>query len=125
LTTERGRELAGPEAAPLNPEHEWIFTGSGWHGVEIEPAEASRPGPKRQEVAGHVVKRWVQVEAHGEHGPRRDYYIALHDGSSEKARAFRVEQGVYEDVLPGDAVRLVVKPRSGTVVRVLAHDRHW
>ncbi|MDP4510926.1 DUF2207 domain-containing protein [Nonomuraea turcica] len=125
LPTARGREIAGPEAAPLNPEQEWIFTGSGWHGVEIEPAEAAWPGHKRQEVTGHVVKRWVHVESGGEHGSRRDYYIALHDGSSDKATAFRVEQGVYKDVLPGDAVRLVVKPRSGTVVRVLAHERHW
>ncbi|MGP3958508.1 hypothetical protein ACTWPT_21070 [Nonomuraea sp. 3N208] len=125
LTTARGRELAGPEAAPLNPRQEWIFTGSGWRGVEIEPAGNTRPGPKRQEVAGHVVKRWVNVESSGEHGSRRDYYIALHDGSSEKATAFRVEQSVYHDVLPGDLVRVVVKPRSGTVVRVLAHERHW
>ncbi|MGI5284122.1 hypothetical protein ACQEVF_12375 [Nonomuraea polychroma] len=128
LTTARGREIAGPEAAPPNPEQEWIFTGSGWHGAEIEPAEARQyagPAPKRQEVTGHVVKRWVHVESHGEHGSRLDYYIALHDGSSDKATAFRVEQSVYKDVLPGDAVRLVVKPRSGTVVRVLAHERHW
>lgn len=125
LLTARGRELAGPEAAPMNPRQEWIFTGSGWRGVEVEPAGAGPSGPKRQEVTGHVVKRWYDVESSGETGSRRLYYIALHDGSSEKATAFRVEQGLYTDVLPGDAVRLLVKPRSGAVVRVLAHERHW
>jgi hypothetical protein len=124
LMTARGRELAGPDAAPLNQAQEWIFTGSGWHGVEIEPAGSGGAGSKRREVAGHVVKRWVDVEA-SETGSRRLHYIALHDGSSEKATAFQVEEGLYHDVLPGDSVRLLVKPRSGTAVRVLAHDRHW
>ncbi|TMR93409.1 DUF2207 domain-containing protein [Nonomuraea basaltis] len=124
LPTARGLEVAGPEAEPLNPRYEWIFTGSGWQGVEIEPAGSSVRGPKRQEVAGHVVKRWVEIESSGE-GRYQKYYIALHDGSSEKATAFLVDQGLYKDVLPGDPVRLLVKPRSGKVVRVLAHERHW
>jgi hypothetical protein len=128
LLTARGRELAGPEAVPLNPDQEWIFTGSGWQGVEIEPAGAggpAGPGPKRQEIAGYVVKRWTEAEPGGAHGPRHTCYIALHDGRSDQARAFRVDQGMYKDVLPGDSVRLLVKPRSGTVVRVLVHERHW
>jgi hypothetical protein len=122
LLTPRGREIAGPGPAPVDPQQEWIFTGSGWHGVEIEPAGSAAQGPKRQEVTGYVVKRWV-VTGSGD-AASRDFYIALHDGSSEKATAFLVKQGVYQDVLPGDAVRLLVRPRSGTVVRVLAHDRH-
>ncbi|GAA4922529.1 hypothetical protein GCM10023334_026610 [Nonomuraea thailandensis] len=111
VPTVRGREVA--EAGPAGPEQEWIFTGSGWHSGEIEPA---RPLPGRQEVTGHVVKRWAEADRH---------YIALHDGSSAKAIAFEVEPGLYHDVLPGDSVRVLVRPRSGTVVRVLAHDRHW
>ncbi|UBU14411.1 DUF2207 domain-containing protein [Nonomuraea gerenzanensis] len=111
LLTERGREVAA--AGPAGPAQEWIFTGSGWLSGEIEPA---RPLPQRQEITGHVVKRWTDTE---------HYYIALHDGSSRKATAFEVEQGLYQDVLPGDCVRVLVRPRSGTVVRVLAHDRHW
>ncbi|MEV1001969.1 hypothetical protein [Nonomuraea sp. NPDC050202] len=111
VPTARGREAA--EAGPAGPEQEWIFTGSGWHSGEIEPA---RPLPQRQEVTGHIVKRWADTGR---------YYIALHDGSSPKATAFEVQQGLYHDVLPGDCVRVLVRPRSGTVVRVLAHDRHW
>ncbi|MET8861317.1 hypothetical protein ABZW11_00030 [Nonomuraea sp. NPDC004580] len=123
LLTPRGREVAGPGPLPANPDQEWIFTGSGWQGVEIAPAELPR-GSGRQEVTGHVVKRWVTVIPQ-EEGVRRDYYIALHDGRSERAAAFRVKQGLYRDVLPGDTVRLLVKPPGGTVVRVLAHDRQW
>ncbi|TYB58079.1 hypothetical protein FXF51_38145 [Nonomuraea sp. PA05] len=111
LLTARGRAVA--DAGPAGAAQEWIFTGSGWRSGEIEPA---RPLPQRREVAGHVVKRWADTE---------HYYIALHDGSSRKATAFEVEQGLYQDVLPGDAVKVLVRPRSGTVVRVLAHDRHW
>jgi hypothetical protein len=114
LLTERGREVA--KAGSMSHRQEWIFTGSGWREGEIEPADRLPPVPGRQEVAGHVVKRWVDAD---------DYYIALHDGSSPKATAFHVEQGLYEDVLPGDSVRLLVKPRNGTVVRMLAHNRHW
>ncbi|WP_188191001.1 hypothetical protein [Nonomuraea sp. SYSU D8015] len=126
LLTARGREIAGPEAAPLNHEQEWIFTGSGWLGVEIEPAGSEGPGPKRQEVAGYVVKRWVDVTSGDEPGSRRHTYcLALHDGRSAQAKAYRVDQETYKDVLPGDSVRLLVKPRSGTVVRILAHERHW
>ncbi|MEU6716323.1 hypothetical protein ABZ897_33070 [Nonomuraea sp. NPDC046802] len=120
LLTSAGREVAAPGIAPANPQQEWIFTGSGWQGVEVEPAGSSAEGPSRWEVAGHVVKRWVEAESDSCH-----YYIALHDGSSEKATAFVVDQDLYEDVLPGDSVRLLVRPRSGTVVRLLAHDRHW
>ncbi|MEO3874933.1 hypothetical protein ABGB18_39620 [Nonomuraea sp. B12E4] len=128
VPTTSGRRIAGSGPAPADPRHEWIYTGSGWPGVEIEPADT--PGPGRQEVAGHVVKRWVgKVPA----GPHHDaaavappgYYIALHDGHSPAATAFSVQPGLYRDVLPGDSVRLLVKPPSGTVVRVLAHERHW
>ncbi|MGW3343107.1 hypothetical protein ACWDA3_07355 [Nonomuraea rubra] len=111
VPTARGREAAA--AGPAGTEQEWIFTGSGWHSGEIEPA---RPLPQRQEVTGYVVKRWADAGRH---------YLALHDGSSPKATAFEVEQGLYQDVLPGDSVRVLVRPHSGTVVRVLAHDRHW
>ncbi|SEG99625.1 hypothetical protein SAMN05444920_113221 [Nonomuraea solani] len=113
LLTPRGKEIAG--TGPVNPRQEWIFTGSGWQTGEIEPA--SPRGPGRQEVTGHVVKRWVDAEP-------RHYYIALHDGSSRTATAFVVEQCLYQDVLPGDSVRLLVRPPDGTVVRMLAHDRH-
>ncbi|MEU8359229.1 hypothetical protein AB0C27_24730 [Nonomuraea sp. NPDC048882] len=113
LLTERGREAA--KAGSAGHRQEWIFTGSGWRGGQIEPAELLPPVQGRQEVTGYVVKRWVDAD---------DHYIALHDGSSPKATAFHVEQGLYEDVLPGDSVRLLVKARKGTVVRVLAHDRH-
>ncbi|MFG1707153.1 hypothetical protein ACFLIM_28555 [Nonomuraea sp. M3C6] len=112
LPTARGREVAGPGPAPRE---EWIFTGSGWQGERIEPAGSS--GRRRQEIAGYVVKRWVDAESW-------KCYIAVHDGRSEQATAFQVKQGLYQDVLPGDSVRLLVKP-SGTVVRVLAHERHW
>ncbi|MEO3799109.1 hypothetical protein [Nonomuraea sp. B1E8] len=121
LLTPAGREVAGPGHVEVNPQQEWIFTGSGWRGVEIVPAAAVARGPKRQEIRGHVVKRWVEVATDTEN----TYHIAVHDGSSETAVAFRVKQGVYQDVLPGDSVRLLVKPRSGTVVRVLAHERQW
>lgn len=111
VLTERGRRVAA--AGPAVTGQEWIFTGSGWHSGEIEPA---RPLPRRQEVTGHVVKRWTDTDR---------YFIALHDGSSRRATAFEVEQGLYQDVLPGDSVRVLVRPRSTTVVRVLVHDRHW
>ncbi|MEV4578631.1 hypothetical protein AB0K16_35855 [Nonomuraea jabiensis] len=126
LLTPAGREIAEPGAAPVNPRHEWIFTGSGWRGVEIEPPGSAAPGPKRQEISGYVVKRWVVTEA-TDHPPGSScvFHIAVHDGSSEKARSFMVSQGLYQDVLPGDQVRLLVKPRSGAVDRVLAHERHW
>ncbi|MFI7618525.1 hypothetical protein ACIBP6_45615 [Nonomuraea terrae] len=124
LLTARGREVAGPGPVPVNPQQEWIFTGSGWQGVEIEPAAPSR-ARERLEAAGHVVKRWVKVESVGESNSRTRYYVALHDGVSAKATAYEVGAGVYRDVLPGDSVRLLVKPRKGAVVRVLAHDRHW
>ncbi|MFC7590132.1 hypothetical protein ACFQYP_45415 [Nonomuraea antimicrobica] len=114
VLTPAGRELA--ESAPIGPREEWIFTGSGWQGGQIEPAETPPRGSGRQEVTGHVVKRWTDDER---------CYIALHDGSSPKATSFQVESGLYHDVLPGDSVRLLVRPRSGTVARVLAHDRHW
>ncbi|MGW0802054.1 hypothetical protein [Nonomuraea sp. NPDC002799] len=120
LLTPAGREVAGPGAAPAGRQEEWIFTGSGWRGEAVEPAATSAGGPDRQEVTGHVVKRWADAESGSWH-----YYIALHDGSSDKATAFSVKQGLYQDVLPGDSVRLLVRPHSGTVVRMLAHDRHW
>ncbi|TDD13456.1 hypothetical protein [Nonomuraea diastatica] len=122
LLTPAGREVAGPGRVEVNPQQEWIFTGSGWRGVEIVPAVAMARGPKRQEISGYVVKRWVKVDTDSE---TNVYHIAVHDGSSEKAIAFRVKQGVYQDVLPGDSVRLLVKPRTGAVVRVLAHERQW
>ncbi|MEV0380182.1 hypothetical protein [Nonomuraea sp. NPDC050643] len=115
LLTARGKEIA--RTGPVNPRQEWIFTGSGWQGGEIEPAGSQPRRPGRQEVTGHVVKRWVDDEP-------GHFYIALHDGSSHKATAFVVEQDLYQDVLPGDSVRLLVKPLDGTVVRMLAHDRH-
>lgn len=122
LLTRRGREVAGSGSPPANRNQEWIFTGSGWKGVEIEPANLPlRSG--RQEIAGHVVKRWVH-ETTDDQGRSVEYYIALHDGHSEKAISFRVSESLYRDVLPGDSVRLLVKPRRW-VVRVLAHDRHW
>ncbi|SDH88254.1 hypothetical protein [Nonomuraea jiangxiensis] len=130
VPTARGRQVAGSGPAPADPRHEWIYTGSGWPGVEIEPA--ATPGPGRREVAGHVVKRWVEgTPAEPYQGVKEDagaspgYYIALHDGRSPAATAFSVEPGLYRDVLPGDSVRLLVRPRSGAVVRVLAHERHW
>ncbi|MFC5833025.1 hypothetical protein [Nonomuraea insulae] len=112
LLTSRGRESV--KTAPVNHRQEWIFTGSGWQGGEIEPAQQGGPG--RLEVTGYVVKRWMEAD---------HCYIALHDGSSEKATAYQVEEGLYHDVLPGDSVRLLVKPGKGTVVRVLTHNRHW
>ncbi|WP_043623625.1 hypothetical protein [Nonomuraea candida] len=115
LLTERGREIA--RTGPANPRQEWIFTGSGWQGGEIVPAGPPPQGSGRQEVAGYVVKRWTDET--GEH-----HYVALHDGSSRTATAFEVEQAVYQDVLPGDQVRLLVRPRTGIAVRMLAHDRH-
>ncbi|TDE49025.1 hypothetical protein E1295_20615 [Nonomuraea mesophila] len=121
LLTPAGREVAGPGQVEVNPQQEWIFTGSGWHGVEIVPAATIAQGGKRQEIGGHVVKRWIEVHGDSENS----YHIAVHDGSSEKAVAFRVKQGVYQDVLPGDSVRLLVRPRSGAVVRLLAHERQW
>ncbi|MFB4283021.1 MULTISPECIES: hypothetical protein [unclassified Nonomuraea] len=114
VPTAGGREVA--ESGPASPGQEWIFTGSGWRDGEIQPAEALPHGSGRQEVTGHVVKRWVESDR---------CFIALHDGNSRKATAFQVEEGLYHDVLPGDAVKLLVRPRNGTVVRVLAHDRHW
>ncbi|MFI7222574.1 hypothetical protein ACIBO5_05070 [Nonomuraea angiospora] len=126
LLTPAGREVAGPEAEPTDPGQEWIFTGSGWHGAEIEPPGSAAPGPKRQEVSGYVVKHWAVADPDpGTASGRCAYYVAVHDGSSEKARSFLVTQGLYQDVLPGDHVRLLVRPHSGTVVRVLAHERHW
>ncbi|MFG1698114.1 hypothetical protein [Nonomuraea sp. NPDC049309] len=122
LLTPRGREVAGSGSPPVNRNQEWIFTGSGWKGVEIEPADLPRRSG-RQEIEGHVVKRWIE-EVTSEESRRRDHYIALHDGRSERAISFKVGESLYRDVLPGDFVRLLVKPR-GTVVRVLAHDRHW
>ncbi|QYC38561.1 hypothetical protein Nocox_04670 [Nonomuraea coxensis DSM 45129] len=113
LLTARGAEVA----ARPSPEREWIFTGSGWQGDGVEPAGYAAGGPRRHEVAGHVVKRWYDAE----HERR---YLALHDGRSARAKAFAVDPGTYKDVLPGDCVRLLVR-REGDVVRVLAHERHW
>ncbi|MEV5554138.1 hypothetical protein AB0L44_10800 [Nonomuraea wenchangensis] len=113
LLTARGREVA---AGP-SPQREWIFMGSGWQGAGIEPAGYAPGGPRRHEVAGHVVKRWYDAE-------RETRYLALHDGRSERAKAFAVDHGTYKDVLPGDCVRLLVR-REGDVVRVLTHERHW
>ncbi|MEV0617377.1 hypothetical protein AB0I81_28915 [Nonomuraea sp. NPDC050404] len=113
LLTARGKEVAA--AGPANPRQEWIFTGSGWQSGEIEPAEALPQGSGRQEVTGHIVKRWADAE---------HCYIALHDGSSPKATAFRVEPSLYQDVLPGDSVRLLIRPGTGVIVRILARDRH-
>ncbi|MFI7127637.1 hypothetical protein ACIBQ1_18200 [Nonomuraea sp. NPDC050153] len=126
LLTPAGLEIAGPDAEPTDPEQEWIFTGSGWHGVEIRPPGSAAPGPNRQEISGYVVKRWAVVDADpGTTGSTRAYHVAVHDGSSEQARSFLVTQGLYRDVLPGDHVRLLVRPHSGRVVRVLAHEHHW
>ncbi|MEZ7130068.1 hypothetical protein ACBR40_32445 [Nonomuraea sp. AD125B] len=111
LLTARGRELA----ARPSPQREWIFTGSGWQGDDVEPAGYAAGGPRRREVAGHVVKRWH------DDGTR---YLALHDGRSARAKAVAVDPGTYKDVLPGDCVRLLVR-REGDVVRVLGHERHW
>jgi hypothetical protein len=113
LLTARGKEVAA--AGPANPRQEWIFTGSGWQSGEIEPARALPQGSGRQEVTGHIVKRWADSE---------HCYIALHDGSSPKATAFQVEPGLYQDVLPGDSVRLLIRPGTSAIVRILAHDRH-
>ncbi|HEX4812536.1 MAG TPA: hypothetical protein VFV66_07260 [Nonomuraea sp.] len=124
LPTARGRELIGPDAAPLHPDQEWIFTGSGWHGVEIEPARRAPKGARREEATGYVVKRWIDVRA-GDQGTEHVHYVALHDGRSERATAYRVDRALYRDVLPGDAVRLLVKPRTGAAVRILSHERHW
>ncbi|MGN9836578.1 hypothetical protein ACTMTI_00515 [Nonomuraea sp. H19] len=125
LLTARGREAAGPESAPINPQQEWIFTGSGWPGVEIELPRRSAQGANRREIAGYVVKRWAEVESSGETGSWNSYHIAVHDGRSEKATAFTVKSAFYRDVLPGDSVRLLIDTRRGTVVRALAHERHW
>ncbi|MEV1168078.1 hypothetical protein [Nonomuraea sp. NPDC049784] len=126
LPTEAGREIAGSDRAPLDPRQQWIYTGSGWRGVEIEPPGSSAPVPKRQEVSGYIVKRWAVTDMDPDSmSSRRAYYVALHDGSSEKATSYLVKEGVYHDVLPGDFVRVLVKPRSGRVVRMLGHERHW
>ncbi|GAA3243838.1 hypothetical protein [Nonomuraea helvata] len=126
LLTEAGREIAGSEGAPVDPRQEWIYTGSGWRGVEIEDPGSSGPVPSRQEVSGYVVKRWAVIDMDSDSlSSRRCHYLALHDGSSEKATSYLVKEGVYHDVLPGDFVRLLVKPRTGRVKRVLAHERHW
>ncbi|MET7332460.1 hypothetical protein [Nonomuraea sp. NPDC005650] len=126
LLTPAGLEVAGPDAEPTDPEQEWIFTGSGWHGVEIEPPGSAAPGPNRQEVSGYVVKRWAVADADPETtGSTRAYHLAVHDGSSEQARSFLVTEGLYRDVLPGDHVRLLVRLRSGRVVRMLDHEHHW
>ncbi|QFY06141.1 hypothetical protein GBF35_05145 [Nonomuraea phyllanthi] len=126
LLTGAGREITGPDREPANPRQEWIYTGSGWHGVEIEPPGSPAPGSERQEVAGHIVKRWSVAEVDTDAmSSGRSYYVALHDGSSEKARSYVVKETLYHDVLPGDFVRLLVKPRTGKVVRLLAHERHW
>ncbi|MEQ4715067.1 hypothetical protein [Nonomuraea sp. B19D2] len=126
LLTEAGREIAGPDRAPVNPQPEWIYTGSGWRGVEIEPPGSSAPVPGRQEVSGYIVKRWAVIDMDSDSmSSRRSYYVALHDGSSEKATSYLINEGVYHDVLPGDFVRLLVKPRTGRVARVLGHERHW
>ncbi|MEW9546816.1 hypothetical protein [Nonomuraea sp. NPDC050783] len=114
LLTERGRRVAA-DAVPPAHQQEWIFTGSGWQGGRIEPAGSGAAG--RREVAGHVVRRWYDAERHR-------HYVALHDGRSEQAVAYAVEPGDYKDVLPGDCVRLLVRP-GGEVTRVLAHERHW
>lgn len=118
LLTPRGREVSAPGPVPADPQQEWIFTGSGWRSGEIEPVPPAR---ERLEVTGHVVKRWADLAP----GSPPRYYVALHDGASERATAYEVGPGVYLDVLPGDSVRLLVKPGRGAAVRVLAHDRHW
>ncbi|WP_433437426.1 hypothetical protein [Nonomuraea sp. CA-141351] len=126
LPTEAGREIAGSDRAPLDPRQQWIYTGSGWRGAEIEPPGSSAPVPKQQEVSGYIVKRWAVNDMDPDSmSSRRAYYVALHDGSSEKATSYLVKEGVYHDVLPGDFVRLLVKPRTGRVVRMLGHERHW
>ncbi|MBF8188500.1 hypothetical protein ITP53_22790 [Nonomuraea sp. K274] len=121
VPTAPGRELAGPGPVPADPGREWIFTGSGWHGVQIERAPRVTHGPRRQEVAGHVVKRWISRDEEG----TRIWLLALHDGGSGPATAYLIKQGVYQDILPGDTVRLLVDVRRGAVVRVLARERHW
>ncbi|SDL25794.1 hypothetical protein SAMN05421874_11892 [Nonomuraea maritima] len=119
LLTARGREVSAPGPVPADPQQEWIFTGSGWRSGEIDPAVP--PATDRLEVTGHVVKRWADLAP----GSAPRYYVALHDGASARATAYEVGPGVYRDVLPGDSVRLLVKPGRGAAVRVLAHDRHW
>ncbi|GGT24268.1 hypothetical protein ACFFV7_37485 [Nonomuraea spiralis] len=125
LLTPLGREAAGPEPAPVDARQEWIFTGDGWRGVLVEPAPRDAGAPKRQEVEGRVVKRWI-VAGHGDDlSSSRTCYVALHDGVSERAAAYRAKERFYQDVLPGDHVRLLVNPRRGSVVSVLAHERRW
>ncbi|RSN00334.1 hypothetical protein DMB42_41195 [Nonomuraea sp. WAC 01424] len=125
LLTPLGREAAGPEPAPVDARQEGIFTGDGWRGVLVEPAPRDAGAPKRQEVEGRVVKRWIVAEHGDDLSSSRTCYVALHDGVSERAAAYRAKERFYQDVLPGDHVRLLVNPRRGSVVSVLAHERRW
>ncbi|NUP01521.1 MAG: hypothetical protein HOW59_26725 [Nonomuraea sp.] len=125
LLTPLGREVAGPEPAPVDAREERIFTGDGWRSVLIEPTRRGGDGPKRQEVEGRVVKRWIVTEHGDDLSTSRTCYVALHDGTSEKAPAYRAKERFYQDVLPGDVVRLLVNPRRGSVLSVLNHERHW
>jgi hypothetical protein len=124
LLTSLGREVVGPEPAPVDPRQEMIFTGDAWRSVLVEPGRRGQ-GPKRQEVEGRVVKRWIVTE-HDDGSASRTCHVALlPDEAAEKAQSYRAKTGFYQDVLPGDFVRLLVNPRSGSVVNVLAHERHW
>ncbi|MFI7461165.1 hypothetical protein [Nonomuraea sp. NPDC049646] len=125
VLTPLGREVAGPEPAPVDPRQEWVFTGDGWRGVLVEPAPRDGGAPKRQEVEGRVVKRWIVTEHGDDLSSSRTCYLAVHDGISERAPAYRAKERVYQDVLPGDFVRLLVNPRRGSVVSVLVHERRW
>ncbi|MEV4391890.1 hypothetical protein [Nonomuraea sp. NPDC049607] len=125
LLTPLGREAAGPEPAPVDPRQEWIFTGDGWRGVLVEPAPRDGGAAKRQEVEGRVVKRWIVTEHGDDLSSSRTCYVAVHDGTSERAPAYRAKERFYQDVLPGDFVRLLVNPRRGSVVSVLVHERRW
>lgn len=82
-----------------------------------------RGTPRRAEVAGKVVERWVHV-VEGEQSRTYVPHLAVDDGTSDSARSYQVVRDFYERVVPGDSVRLLVDPRRGRVLQVLEHRRH-
>ncbi|SNR93742.1 hypothetical protein SAMN05216276_1001328 [Streptosporangium subroseum] len=85
-----------------------------------------RRTPARAEVTGQVVSLWTHEVRTGSDPPRSrtDHYVAVDDGQSEPVPSYQVGERFYRRVRPGDSVRLLVNPRTRSLVEVISHERH-
>jgi hypothetical protein len=86
-----------------------------------------RRTPARADVTGQVVSLWtheVRTTSTTGRSSRTTHYVAVDDARSDPVRSYQVDERFYRRVQPGDSVRLLVNPRTRSLVEVVSHERH-